>query len=66
MRDPIVEEVRRHRMEHTRQFEGDLAAICADLRSVQIASGHDVVRLPPRKPISGEYPNNARGKRETS
>lgn len=49
MKDPIVEEVRKWRMEHTRRFGGDLAAICADLRSVQEASGHEVVRLPPRK-----------------
>jgi hypothetical protein len=50
MRDPIVEEVRKHRMEHTRKFRGDLSAIVADLRSIQIASGHKVVRFPPRKP----------------
>lgn len=50
MRDPIVEEVRKHRMEHTRKFAGDLAAICEDLRAVQIACGHEVVRLAPRKP----------------
>ena len=49
MRDPIVEEVRKHRMEHTRKFRGDLSAICADLRSTQISSGHEVVRLAPRK-----------------
>ena len=50
MKDPIVEEVRKHRMEHTQKFDGDLSAICADLRSIQIASGHKVVRLSPRKP----------------
>jgi len=50
MKDPIVEEVRKHRMEHTRKFQGDLSAICADLRSIQIASGHKVVRLPPKRP----------------
>ena len=49
MRDPVVEEVRKHRMEHTRKFRGDLSAICVDLRSVQIASGHKVVRLASRK-----------------
>ena len=49
MRDPIVEEVRKHRMEHTRRFRSDLSVICADLRSVQIASGHKVIRLTPRK-----------------
>lgn len=49
MKDPIVEEVRRHRMEHTRKFHGDLAAICKDLQSIQRASGHKVVRLRPRR-----------------
>ena len=49
MKDPIVEEVRRFRLEHTRKFRGDLTAICADLRAIQEASGHRVVRLPPRK-----------------
>ena len=49
MKDPIVEEVRKQRMEHTLKFKGDLSAICADLRNVQITSGHKVVRLGPRK-----------------
>jgi hypothetical protein len=49
MKDPIVEEVRKYRMEHTRRFGGDLAAICAHLRSVEEASGHEIVRLPPRR-----------------
>ncbi len=49
MKDPIVEEVRKHRMEHTRRFGGDLSAICDDLRAVQGASGHEVVRLTPKK-----------------
>jgi hypothetical protein len=50
MKDLIVEEVRKHRMEHTQRFRGDLGEICADLRSIQVASGHKVVRLAPRKP----------------
>jgi hypothetical protein len=49
MKDPIVEEVRRHRMEHTREFGGDLKSICEDLRSLQKRCGHKVVRLPSRK-----------------
>ena len=49
MKDPIVEEVRKHRMEHTQKFGGDLAAICANLRSIQSASGFQVVRLAPKK-----------------
>jgi hypothetical protein len=49
MKDPFVEEVRQHRMEHTRKFGGDLMAICADLRVIQKASGYKVVRFAPRK-----------------
>jgi len=49
MKDPIVEEVRKYRMEHTRKFRGDLSAICAELRRIQAASGHEIVRLSPRK-----------------
>jgi len=28
MKDPIVRQVREHRMEHARKFRGDLAVIC--------------------------------------
>jgi hypothetical protein len=49
MNDPIVQEVRRYRLEHTHKFRGDLTAICDDLRAIQAASGHMVVRLPPQK-----------------
>jgi hypothetical protein len=38
MKDPIVEEVRTYRMEHTRKFQGNLSAICADLRNLQSTS----------------------------
>ena len=48
MNDPIVEEVRRHRMEHTRKFGGDLKLICEDLRHIQRESGCQVVRRPPK------------------
>jgi hypothetical protein len=56
MKDPIVEEVRKHRMQHTRKFNSDLAAICEDLRSIQQSSGHKVVRLPPRRIRSAKGP----------
>jgi hypothetical protein len=49
MKDPIVEEVRKHRMIHTRKFKGDLSAICADLLRVQTISGHKIVRFPFKK-----------------
>jgi hypothetical protein len=55
MNDPIVEEVRRHRMEHTRKFGGNLNLICEDLRRIQQASGCKVVRRPPKLLVpSGE------------
>ncbi|HUT55810.1 MAG TPA: hypothetical protein VM658_20635 [bacterium] len=54
MNDPIVAEVRKHRMEHTRKFNGDLAAICEDLRKVQQNSGHKIVRLRPALRKSGQ------------
>jgi hypothetical protein len=49
MKDPIVEEVRRHREAHTKKFHGELSEICADLRRVQEISGREVVRLEPRR-----------------
>lgn len=48
MKDPIVEEVRRHRDEHAKRFNYDLRAICADLEARQGTSGHRLVRLRPR------------------
>lgn len=49
MKDQIVEEVRKYRMEHTRKFKSNLEAICADLRAIQKASGHEIVRLRPKR-----------------
>jgi len=45
MKDHIVEEIRKYRMEHTRKFGGDLQVICEDLRAYQAALGIRVVRL---------------------
>jgi len=49
MIDPIVDEVRRHRMEHTRECGSDLDAICEDLRRKQAISNRRIVRLPPKR-----------------
>lgn len=49
MNDPIVQEVRKNRLEHTLRFGGDMVAICADLRAIQANSGHAVVRLQPKR-----------------
>jgi hypothetical protein len=48
MNDPIVEEVRRHRLEHTRKFGGDLKLICEDLHRIQRSADYQVVRRPPK------------------
>ena len=62
MRDPIVEEVRKYRMEHTAKFHGDLDAICEDFRRIQRACGRKVVRLPPvrltprKRPVASPSP----------
>jgi hypothetical protein len=53
MKDPIVEEIRRYRMEHTRKFGGDLNLICEDLRRIQRESGCQVVRRPPKLLAAG-------------
>jgi hypothetical protein len=49
MTDPIVEEVRRFRMEHTKKCHSDLDLICEDIRKIQSRCGHKVVRLPPKR-----------------
>ncbi len=49
MRDPFVEEVRKHRLEHTRQFDSDLHRICEDLREFEATLGERVVTLEPKR-----------------
>jgi hypothetical protein len=45
--DPIVEEIRRVRREHTSQFDNDISAIVADLRRLERESGRQHVNFPP-------------------
>jgi hypothetical protein len=49
MKDPIVKEVHKYRMEHTRQFDSDLHRICEDLRKFEASLGDRVVTLEPKK-----------------
>jgi hypothetical protein len=49
-KDPIVEEVRRIRQQHAKQFNYDLRAIVDDLRKQQEQSGRKYVRFEPRRP----------------
>jgi len=58
MKDLIVDEVRKHRLEHTRKFGGDLTAIFDDLRSVQRASGYRIVRFAPRRLNKSKAPGH--------
>lgn len=49
MKDPIVEEVRRAREAHAKQFNYDLDAIGDDLKKREKESGVPTVSLPPRR-----------------
>ncbi len=48
MKDPIVDEVRRHRMEHTKQFHSNLRLICEDLRKYEAGLGDRLTSPQPR------------------
>lgn len=49
MKDPIVEEIHRHREEHARKFNYDIHAICEDLRQRQWESGHKIMGWDPKR-----------------
>lgn len=49
LQDPIVEEIRTFRAEHAQRFDGNLVAICADLRKIQQECQHPIVAFPPKK-----------------
>lgn len=49
MKDPIVEEVRRPRDAHAKQFNYALDAICEDLPKREQASGQPTASLPPKR-----------------
>ena len=49
MKDPIVEEVRRAREAHAKQFNYDLDAICEDLRKREKASSSPTVSFSPKR-----------------
>jgi len=48
MKDPIVEEVRRIRDEHSRSFDYNLEAIFNAYQQQQLLLGSRLVRLPPK------------------
>lgn len=58
MKDPIVAEVRRHRMEHAKRFNFDLALICEDLREKEAELGDRLVQpRPKRLPVKNRAGN---------
>ena len=58
--DPIVEEIRQFRREHTNKFEGNLHAICEDLRLQERLSGREYQSLPPRPVTENPLPASSR------
>lgn len=48
MNDPIVEEVRRIRDEHSKSFDYNLDAICNAYQQQQLLLGRRLVRLSPK------------------
>ena len=48
MKDPIVEEIRKYRMEHAQRFGGDLHLICEDLRKEEEKHKNRLVSFAPR------------------
>lgn len=48
MKDPIVEEVRVARLAHAEEFKHDLDAIYDDLKKIEMACEHRIVKLSPR------------------
>jgi hypothetical protein len=47
--DPIVEEIRKVRDEHSARFKHDLKAIYRDLKELEKTSGRQYVRLEPKR-----------------
>ncbi len=58
--DEIVEEIHKIRQEYAKSFNYDLEAIFADLQKKQAESGREVVKLPPKRVLTGRW--SGRGK----
>jgi len=60
LQDAIVEEIHKIREEYAKSFNYDLDAIFADLQKKQAESGREVVKLPPKRVLTGRW--SGRGK----
>ncbi|MCC6155955.1 MAG: hypothetical protein IT367_19465 [Candidatus Hydrogenedentes bacterium] len=61
MKDPFVTEVRKHRMEHTKQFGADLHRICKDLRKFEATLGNRIAKPVPRPRKATKTDRNSGG-----
>lgn len=53
--DEIVEEIHKIRQEYAKSFNYDLDAIFADLQKKQAESGREVVKLSPKRVLTGRW-----------
>ncbi|TAF92107.1 MAG: hypothetical protein EAZ49_02750 [Oscillatoriales cyanobacterium] len=60
LQDEIVEEIHKIREEYAKSFNYDLDAIFADLQKKQAESGREVVKLSPKRLLTGRW--SGRGK----
>ncbi len=65
MKDPIVAQMRQYRMEHTKQFHGDLALICEDLRKLEAGLGDRLVSPQPKRLRRSVGPEAGSSNRDT-
>ena len=52
MKDPIVDEVRKARKEHSELHHYDIHEICKDLKKQEKLSGHPLVSLKPKYKVN--------------
>ena len=55
LQDEIVEEIHKIREEYAKSFNYDLDAIFADLQKKQAESGREVVKLSPKRVLTGRW-----------
>jgi hypothetical protein len=60
LQDEIVEQIHKIREEYAKSFNYDLDAIFADLQKKQGESGREVVKLSPKRVLTGRW--SGRGK----
>ena len=61
MKDPIIEEIRRIREEHSKLFDYDLDKICEDYKSSQKRLKNRLVRLKPKLIAANQYVERTTG-----